>query len=262
MSDGSFTKLFSSITASTIWCEPNHVRIVWITMLSMSDQHGHVAASIPGLAAIARVSVDECRQSIKLFLSPDRDSRTKAHEGRRIEEIDGGWKLLNYAFYREKIDKENRREYQAEWAKNKRKSNNVDTDVDKHRQNSTQAEAEAEADINTNTSMSPPAIKPPKVDPVPYEKIISLYHQYLPKNPVCQMLTAKRKASIGVRWRSGVMATLDDWTQYFKHCSTSEWLTGQCDPSPGRKRFVADIDFLINENNIVKIAENKYHGKG
>lgn len=115
MVNGSFTKLFSSITASTIWCEPDHVRIVWITMLAMADRHGEVQASIPGLAAIARVQVDQCRQAIGLFLKPDPDSRTKAHEGRRVEEIDGGWRLLNYAHYREIRDAETLKEAKRKW---------------------------------------------------------------------------------------------------------------------------------------------------
>lgn len=183
MAEGSFTKLFSSITASTIWCEPNHVRIVWITMLSMADQHGNVAASIPGLAAIARVSVEECRQSIKLFLAPDTDSRTKAHEGRRIAEIEGGWNMLNYTFYREKMDKENRREYQADWVKNKR---NANTTVDKCRQVLTQAEAEAEAELKSNG-----------LKIAPFEETWKVYPKRAGNNPKQDALkawTARRKA--------------------------------------------------------------------
>jgi hypothetical protein len=44
-------------------------------------------------------------------LAPDPDSRTKTDKGRRIEEIDGGWRLINYVKYRELQDDEERREY-------------------------------------------------------------------------------------------------------------------------------------------------------
>jgi hypothetical protein len=47
-----FTKLFSSITESTVWDEPDRVRLVWITMLAMADKHGRVWASVPGLATV------------------------------------------------------------------------------------------------------------------------------------------------------------------------------------------------------------------
>lgn len=109
-----FTKLFSSITESTVWFEPNETRIVWITMLAMADQNGRVFASVPGLAARARVPVEACRVALVAFLSPDPDSRTKEHEGRRIEELDGGWRMLNHAKYRALKDEESQRERAAE----------------------------------------------------------------------------------------------------------------------------------------------------
>ena len=80
-----YTKLFSSIITSTVWSEDHETRIVWITMLAMADKHGEVQGSIPGLARIAAVSLDGCRNAIRKFLSPDEDSRTKDDEGRRIE---------------------------------------------------------------------------------------------------------------------------------------------------------------------------------
>jgi hypothetical protein len=39
-------------------------------------------------------------------MSPDPDSRTPEHEGRRIEVIDGGWRLLNHEKYRAIRDEE------------------------------------------------------------------------------------------------------------------------------------------------------------
>ena len=83
-----FTKLFSSITESTVWCEDSDTRIVWIAMLAMADKSGRVFGSVPGLANRARVSVDACREAITKFLSPDPDSRTPDNEGRRIEPIE------------------------------------------------------------------------------------------------------------------------------------------------------------------------------
>ena len=96
-----FTKLFSSIVTSTIWREPAHVCKVWITMLAIADKHGIVEGSVPGLADLARVSLDECVAALDRFRSPDPWSRTQEHDGRRIEDIRGGWRLLNYAYYRD-----------------------------------------------------------------------------------------------------------------------------------------------------------------
>ena len=144
-----FTKLFSSITESTVWCEPDSTRITWITMLAMADRGGRIWASVPGLAGRARVSVKACREALKCFLSPDPDSRTKEFEGRRIEEIDGGWRLLNHAKYRELRDEAERQEYQRTWISRKRRLSK--STVDQSRPPSTYAEAEAEAEAELTT---------------------------------------------------------------------------------------------------------------
>lgn len=98
----SYVKLFGSILASTIWREPPTTRVLWITMLAMADRDGVVEASVPGLADLARLSIDECRRGLASLEGPDPDSRTIAHEGRRIAKVDGGWLVLNYEFYRDK----------------------------------------------------------------------------------------------------------------------------------------------------------------
>ncbi|MEQ2007535.1 MAG: hypothetical protein ABMA26_12120 [Limisphaerales bacterium] len=109
-----FTKLFSSLTESSVWCQDDHTRLVWIAMLAMADKHGRVWASVPGLANRARVPVEAVERALGIFLAPDPHSRTKAFEGRRIEVIDGGWRLLNHAKYRALRDEEDRRAKDAE----------------------------------------------------------------------------------------------------------------------------------------------------
>lgn len=109
-----YTKLFSSITESTVWMESSDVRIVWVTMLAMKDRRGRVWASVPGLANRARVSLEACEEALRKFLAPDPYSRTKDFEGRRIEEIDGGWRLLNWKKFRDLEDDEIVREQTRE----------------------------------------------------------------------------------------------------------------------------------------------------
>lgn len=104
-----YTKLDAGLVHSTVWREPDAIRIVWITMLAMADRHGEVMASVPGLMDVARVSRDDVERALDLFLSPDPDSRTKAFEGRRIEAIPGGWLLLNHGEHRARGDAEDRK---------------------------------------------------------------------------------------------------------------------------------------------------------
>ena len=115
-----YTKLFSSIVTSTIWAEDVYTKVVWVTMLALSDAKGVVEASIPTLAYQARVSVPETEKAIQKLLAPDPHSRSKEHEGRRIQEIDGGWLILNRAKYREKMSADERREYRAKWMREDR----------------------------------------------------------------------------------------------------------------------------------------------
>ena len=95
-----FTKLFAGIVDSTVWREAMHVKVVWVTMLAKADRNGVVSASLPGLADAARVSIEECEEALARLKAPDKYSRTKLYEGRRVEECDGGWLLLNHGKYR------------------------------------------------------------------------------------------------------------------------------------------------------------------
>ena len=156
-----FTKLFSSITESSIWSQDDATRLVWITMLAMADRHGRVWAAIPGLANRARVSIPACEKALECFLSPDEYSRTKNFNGVRIEPIDGGWRLLNHQKYRDIRDEETRKEQNAlaqsrfrskqskpESAKSKPR---VSTSKPTRKPN---ADADADADADTGVSTS------------------------------------------------------------------------------------------------------------
>jgi hypothetical protein len=133
-------------------------------MLAMADQHGRVHASIPGLANRARVPVEDARKAIDTFLSPDRDSRTKDFEGRRVEEIDGGWRLINHEKYRGLRDDENILESKRKYIRERREREKaerlaresgstcsvVESTVDRGRANA-EADTEAEAEKSVNT---------------------------------------------------------------------------------------------------------------
>lgn len=115
-----YTKLFGSIVGSSIWSEDDQTRIVWITMLAIANADGEVEASPIGLARLSGVNVEAVEKALERFQQPDRYSRTKAHDGRRIAECDGGWRLLNYDLYREKMDIDDRRRKAAERQRRKR----------------------------------------------------------------------------------------------------------------------------------------------
>ena len=111
MSMSGYTKLFNSILASTIWREDDKTRLVWITLLAMADKNGVAEGSVPGLADMARVSIEDCEEALRKLMAPDKYSRTKENAGKRIKEVEGGWAILNHAKYRAKMSTDERREY-------------------------------------------------------------------------------------------------------------------------------------------------------
>lgn len=167
----SFTKLFSSITDSSIWCEDSDTKVVWVTMLAMCDQNGEVHAAIPGLAKRAGVSVAATEVAVAKFIAPDPHSRTKTQDGRRIEEIDGGWRLVNYGLYREMRDAETRKEYLRNYMRDyraRKQSVNICkqnvNNVNHSKPPLTQAEAEADTDIKDIGKSKRSAVASPTSD--------------------------------------------------------------------------------------------------
>jgi len=133
MIQSGYTKLFGSIVASTIWREDDKTRIVWITLLALSDKDGYVAGSIPGLADLARVTVAECEQALEKLQRPDKYSRSPEHDGRRLEVVEGGWFILNRAKYRDsgwEQDKvERHREANRQYYQRKKDQNSDNSDI-------------------------------------------------------------------------------------------------------------------------------------
>lgn len=105
-------------------------------MLAMSDKNGLVETSLPGLADFARVSLPDCREALTTLESPDPYSRSVEAEGRRIEPVEGGWRLINHRKYRDQMSADQRREYlklkQREYRQRRKQlSTNVDNVSDK-----------------------------------------------------------------------------------------------------------------------------------
>ncbi len=121
MSD-TYTKLFSSITESTVWGEPYSTRIVWIAMLAMADANGDVYGAIPGLARRANVTLEETESALAAFLQPDPYSRSNDDDGRRVKVIEGGWRLINHGKYRAMRMAADRRDSKKEWDRKHRPS--------------------------------------------------------------------------------------------------------------------------------------------
>jgi len=102
-----WTKLHSRIVVSSIWQQPDHVRILWVTMLAMADADGIVEGSVCGLAKMAKLTPEKTQEALNALMAPDPDSSDRT-SGERILETPGGWFIINHANYRDRQTKQQR----------------------------------------------------------------------------------------------------------------------------------------------------------
>ncbi len=108
-----YAKLFSSILDSSLWTADSPTRILFLTMLAMADREGRIFASRSGLQRRAVITDAEFERALSQLSQPDDESsdltRNPENRGRRIEEAEGGWHVINYQHYRDLQDEDERR---------------------------------------------------------------------------------------------------------------------------------------------------------
>ena len=95
---------------------------------------------------------------------------------------------------------------------------------------------------------------------IPFKKIIEIYHNILPTLRRTEKLTKKREGYIRQRWNDD-LPDLNHWENYFDFVSQSDFLMGRTESRNNRPPFRADLEWLTNPSNFVKVYEEKYHGK-
>jgi hypothetical protein len=104
---------------------------VWNYMLANCDAKGRVEMNPFLVAVLLGCSTEGVQRGLDYLASPDPKSRTKDHEGRRIErEGEYLYHIFNHEKYRGIRDEADRREYQRQWVKGKRASRSIDAPVD------------------------------------------------------------------------------------------------------------------------------------
>ena len=132
-------------------------------------------------------------------------------------------------------------------------------------------EQEQEQEQEVKAEGDTPPVSSKAADSCPYREIVDLYHEALPDNPRCKILSKSRQAAIKARWTEAAKLSckpfgyatraegLDAWRRFFEICAESAYLTGRVPGTNGRPPFVADIDFLVRPQRFAQILENKYH---
>lgn len=105
-----------------------------------------------------------------------------------------------------------------------------------------------------------------KCPPCPHEEIVRLYGEHLPQLPRCIALNDQRRSHIGARWRQVCVDAkfsraegLDWFSDFFRDVSRSRFLTGNGGPGKDGRIWRADLDWLMNPTNFLKVFEGRYH---
>ena len=265
MSDN-YTKLFSSITESTVWGEPYGTRLVWIAFLAKCNKHGEVYAAVPGVARMANVTLEEADAAITALLSPDKWSRTPDNEGRRIEAIDGGWRILNHSKFDAIRGAEERAAYKRRWDRENRGDrpshkdrsppttpDNPDSKpTDPTPPDSSQQSAQEKAKACASSADEAPT----RSDPIPYQRIADLYNQTMKLLPKVAKVNASRKTLIRKAWQDGdERKSLEFWAAYFEECEASNFLNGKGPYTNGHENWRPDFDYLMQGKTILRTYE-------
>src|SRR4030095_5204935 len=105
-----FALLWNKMLLSSLWINGSkETKLLFVTMLMLKDADGIVLGSLVGLAAMARLTPEECKAALSELLGPDPDDTSGVLQGRRLEEINGGWRIVNHDLYR--FSTEARREF-------------------------------------------------------------------------------------------------------------------------------------------------------
>jgi hypothetical protein len=155
-----YAKLMSRITESSLMDEEIVVRYAFMMMLAIADPQGYVIGTDIAIARRMNIPLDTLKKCLVSLMSPDENSNSKEHEGRRVIDSDceRGYFVVNYGKYRDTRDEEHRREYMREYMRKRRNGKDV-TPVNNGKQCKPQlAKAEEEVKAKEEAIQSPPAV--------------------------------------------------------------------------------------------------------
>ena len=125
----SWAPIWSTIVDSSIWCEPDYVVKVFLTMMALKDADHICRLTAFNLAQRAHKTEAEVLEALRILASPDtKRIEPQEFEGRRIQAVEEGWLVLNGEKYRDLVRAEMKRarnrRAQAAWRDRHKKTAN------------------------------------------------------------------------------------------------------------------------------------------
>jgi len=95
---------------------------------------------------------------------------------------------------------------------------------------------------------------------IPYSEIIALYNRIMTGLPKVKEKTQKRRLLIRAAWTASKRRqTLKFWEAYFEECNEDEFLNGTGPYGKGHENWTPTFDFLMRQDQIVKVYEKAMH---
>lgn len=106
-----YVPIFEQVVDSSLWEEPLHVRVMFLTLLAIKDMDHIARVQDHHLKRIANLESDELvLDALRILESPDkRSSITQPEYGRRIDRVKGGWFIINGEKYQDMMREANKK---------------------------------------------------------------------------------------------------------------------------------------------------------
>lgn len=146
-----YTPIFRKVLTSSLWVFDPATRCVWLWLELSADPEGYVTADLRGVAQGANVSLSQARQALTLLASIDADADADApHQGRLIEKVPGGYRVLDFEEQRELAREESKK------AANRRYMRRVRAEARGESFTSTEAANDSDVDAGGETTINSP----------------------------------------------------------------------------------------------------------
>lgn len=110
------------VVDSSLWEEKPSVRVLFMTMLALKDADHIVRYDAYKLHKKSNLTPEDTMEALDILQKPDtrRKQFDQEFDGRRIEQVEQGWLVLNGRKYRDMIQKCKIREYKTQWQRDDR----------------------------------------------------------------------------------------------------------------------------------------------
>lgn len=155
---GGFAKVFASLWEGTLYGQ-GAAQLVFVYLLANCDASGVVDVTPQVIAGATGFDLEVVREALRKLEAEDPESRTPDEGGRRIVLLDEhrswGWRVVNFAAYRARLNEEERRAAARERMRRVRsvQDSELFANVRTRSHPFAQAEAEAEAEATTPSSL-------------------------------------------------------------------------------------------------------------